>query len=239
VKHRLYLPPPLTAGADRALDAEQAHYLTRVLRLPRGAPLVCFDGVGSAWRATLTAVSGKSATIRIEECLEQLAAPIERLHLVQGILKGAAMDQVVQKATELGATDLWLLEAARSNVAVGAERVARKREHWQRVIESAAAQCHQLHLPRLHGPLSLAACLDELRDVQLLLLDPGAAPLPLEPPPGALAVLIGPEGGWSDPERSLAVNQGAVPCGLGRLVLRAETAPLAVLAALRHGRHWQ
>jgi len=239
MKHRLYLPPPLLAGADRVLDAEQTHYLTRVLRLPRGSQLVCFDGCGSAWQATLTALSGKSATLHLDELIESVAAPVERLHLVQGILKGAAMDQVVQKATELGATDLWLLSAARSNVALDRERIERKREHWQRVIESAAAQCQQLHLPRLHGPAGLEESLAALAGVRMIMLDPGAPPLPLELPAGSTAVLIGPEGGWSDPERRLGAAAGAVSHGLGRLVLRAETAPLAVLAALRHSRRWQ
>lgn len=238
MKHRLYLPPPLAAGADRLLDNDQTHYLTRVLRLPRGSRIVCFDGAGSAWQATLTSASAKAATIHLDELIEAVDPPAERLHLVQGMLKGAAMDQVLQKATELGATDLWLLDAARSNVALASERLPRKHEHWQRVVESAAAQCHQLHMPRLHGPLGLEECLAGLDGVRLLLLDPGAPPLPLALPAGSLAVLIGPEGGWSDPERALAAARGAIPYGLGRLVLRAETAPLAVLAALRHGRRW-
>jgi 16S rRNA (uracil1498-N3)-methyltransferase len=81
-------------------------------------------------------------------------------------------------------------------------------------------------------------CLAELNGVAVLLLDPGAPPLPLAPPGGALAVLVGPEGGWTDQERALALRHGAMPCGLGRLILRAETAPLAVLAAMRHARGW-
>jgi len=239
MKHRLYLPPPLAVGADRVLDADQTHYLSRVLRLARGSPLLCFDGVGSAWQATLTALSAKAATVHLDACIETLPAPVERLHLVQGILKGAAMDQVIQKATELGATDLWLLAASRSNVALEPERIARKRDHWQRIIESAATQCQQLHLPQLHGPLGLTGCLAALGAARIILLDPGAAPLPLEFAPGSTAVLIGPEGGWTDPERMLAIGSGATPCGLGPLVLRAETAPLAVLAALRHSRRWR
>jgi 16S rRNA (uracil1498-N3)-methyltransferase len=238
VKHRLYLPPPLTAGSDQTLDYEQTHYLTRVLRLPRGTAIVCFDGAGAAWEATLGDATARTATLRIERLIERTDPPAERLHLVQGLLKGAAMDEVIQKATELGTTDIWLLAAARSNVGLDRVRLARKREHWQRVIESAAAQCRQLHLPRLHGPLRLDECLSELAGVTSLLLDPGAAPLPRDLPDGALAVLIGPEGGWDDAERAHAISHGARAYGLGSLVLRAETAPLAVLAALRHSRGW-
>jgi 16S rRNA (uracil1498-N3)-methyltransferase len=238
VKHRLYLPPPLAAGTERLLDTDQTHYVIRVLRLPRGAELLCFDGEGSAWRATLAAVSARSATVRLDALIEALPPPGTRLHLAQGLLKGAAMDQVVQKATELGATDIWLLAAARSNLALDAERLDRKRSHWQRVIESAATQCQQLHLPQLHGPMPLDECLAALHETRIMLLDPGAPPLPLEATLGSVTALIGPEGGWTDAERALALGHGAQPCGLGRLVLRAETAPLAVLAALRHSRRW-
>jgi 16S rRNA (uracil1498-N3)-methyltransferase len=238
VKHRIYLPPPLRAGAEYPLDADQSHYVTRVLRLTQGATLACFDGAGSAWRATLLTGSGRAVSLRLDALIESMPPSLDRLHLAQGLLKGAAMDLVIQKATELGATDLWLLDAVRSNVALDSARTERKREHWLRVIESASAQCHQLYLPRLHGPMSLEDCLAELGETTKLMLDPGAPPLPLTLPAGPLVMLVGPEGGWSVQERALALREGAIPCGLGPLVLRAETAPLAVLAAVRHGRGW-
>jgi len=238
VKHWLYLPPPLSAGTEQVLDPDRAHYLTRVLRLPRGAGLICFDGTGTAYQATLSRIQGKTAALQIEAEVERRPAPDRRLHLVQGLLKGAAMDEVIQKATELGATDLWLIAADRSNVALSPDRLDRKRDHWQRIVESAAAQCRQLHLPRLQGPLELAACLAALAGTALLMLDPGAPPLPQALPMGNLALLVGPEGGWSDLERKLAADHGVHRYGLGSLILRAETAPLAALAAIRHSGGW-
>lgn len=235
---RIYLAPPITAGAARVLDADQVHYLTRVLRLTNGMDFFCFDGTGNLFRATLAQADGRRYVVEVGECMESTPAPHHRLHLVQALLKGSAMDEVIQKATELGATDLWLLAAARSNVDRSADYARRKRTHWLRVIESAAAQCHQLHLPALHGPFDLAACLTALEGTTLILLDPGAPPLPLTPPDGDLAVLIGPEGGWTDAERAELAARGARRHGLGTLVLRAETAPLAILAALRHGSGW-
>jgi 16S rRNA (uracil1498-N3)-methyltransferase len=238
VKHWLYLPPPLVAGVERVLDADRAHYLARVLRLPRGAVLVCFDGLGSACQATLSRVEGKTVILQIDATLECRPAPGRRLHLVQGLLKGAAMEQVIQKATELGATDLWLVAADRSNVTLSADRFDRKQAHWQRIVESAAAQCRQLHLPRLHGPLDLASCLSALAGTTLILLDPGGPTLPQTLPAEDLALLVGPEGGWSDLERTLAQSSGACRYGLGALILRAETAPLAMLAVARHSTGW-
>lgn len=238
MKHRLYLPPPLSTGAEITLDAERAHYLVRVLRLTRDTRLICFDGEGSAWASTLTTASPKAATLRLDELLEQRPPPVAALHLAQGLLKGAAMDQVIQKATELGVTDLWLVAAARSNVSLDRSRMERKLEHWRKIIQNAAEQCHQLHLPRLHGPLPLTDCLVALSETHLIMLDPGAPALPLQVDGDAIAILIGPEGGWSEPERDLAAGHGVHRHGLGPLILRAETAPLAVLAAIRHGRGW-
>ena len=235
---RLFLPGPLAAGGLYPIAPEQSHYLTRVLRLATGDAVLCCDGAGGLWRAGLVRQSARAFGVELIECLEQIPAPTARLHLLQGLLKGAAMDTVLQKATELGATDIWLIAAARSNVSLGAERAERKRTHWLGILESAAAQCQQLHLPALHGPLELPDALDALTGIPVLLLDPGAAPLPRELPSGPVALLVGPEGGYSAPERELALGRGAIACGLGSLILRAETAPLAALAAIRHSRGW-
>lgn len=238
MKHRLYLcldrdpPPALT------LDRERAHYLTRVLRLRRGEDVEVFDGRGRAWRASLADASARTATLQVGEQLADEPAPAPRLHLVQGLLKGGSMDLVVQKATELGATDLWPVHADRSNVPADAERQQRKLAHWQRVIESAAEQCGALHLPQLHPVQDLAGFLAAPPAADLLVLDPGAPPLPLTLPRRDSAVLIGPEGGWSEPERLALARSGAAWHGLGVRILRGETVPLAALAALRHGWGW-
>lgn len=238
MSHRLYHPPPLESGQTLELDRDRAHYLTRVLRLPRGAVVEVFDGSGQAWPATLTAAGARSATLTLGAATAATAPPAPALHLVQGLLKGAAMDTVVQKATELGATDIWPVRAARSNVPADPQRLARKVEHWQRVIESATEQCGARHLPRLHTPRDLGAFLADPPAAQWLLLDPGAPTLPVDLPRADTGVLIGPEGGWNDAERQAVETMGARRFALGQRILRGETAPLAVLAALRHGWGW-
>lgn len=236
--HRLYVPPPVRAGQTLTLERERAHYLTRVLRLRRGEAVECFDGSGRAWRATLAEASARHALLSVGDAVADEPEPAPRLHLVQGLLKGASMDLVVQKATELGATDLHPVLAERSNVPGDPERQQRKLEHWQRVIESAGEQSRALHLPQLRPPLRLSEWLAAPPCARLVMLDPEAPALPLALPREDLAVLIGPEGGWTDAERSAAQRAGAVLHGLGRRILRGETAPLAALAAVRHGWGW-
>ncbi len=238
MSQRLYHPPPLHSDQRLELDRDRAHYLIRVLRLPRGGTMEVFDGSGRAWTATLTDAGTRTATLTLGTEVADAAPPDHALHLVQGQLKGAAMDTVVQKATELGATDIWPVRAARSNVPGDPQRLARKVEHWQRVIESAAEQCGALHLPRLHRPRALGEFLADLPAARWLLLDPGAPTLPVGLPRADTGVLIGPEGGWDDAERRSFESLGAQRFALGSRILRGETAPLAVLAALRHGWGW-
>jgi 16S rRNA (uracil1498-N3)-methyltransferase len=238
MKHRLYHPPPIAAGALLTLERDRAHYLTHVLRLRRGTHLEVFDGAGRAWRATLTGADRRSATLAIGELIAEVPLPEPELHLVQGLLKGTAMDTVVQKATELGATDIWPVLAERSNVPGDAERLTRKHEHWQRVIESAAEQCGALHLTRLHEVRTPAEFWDSAPQARHLFLQPGARELPLDIPRESLVLMIGPEGGWSESELATALVHDVCCVGLGQRVLRAETAPLAVLGAVRHSWGW-
>lgn len=266
--HRLYLPPPLAAHSEITLQPDRAHYLTRVLRLRPGAPLVCADGAGHEYAATLAdaapAASGKTARagsphptmrprremrshremrLQLGDLLRTAPPPEPRLHLVQGLLKGDAMDRLLQKATELGVTDIWPVDAARSNVPRASGRDAvrheHRRQHWHGILVSALEQSGRLWLPELHPTRDLAAVLQDAPCERLLLLQPGAPPLPLQLPREPLALLIGPEGGWDERELALAVDTGATTCGLGELILRAETAPLAALAAIRHGWGWR
>lgn len=238
-KHRLYVPPPVRPGGTLALDRDRAHYLIRVLRLRRGQEIECFDGRGRAWSATLTDASSRSATLHVGDLVADEPEPEPRLHLVQGLLKGDSMDLVVQKATELGATDLWPVRAERSNVPADPARLERKHGHWQRITENAAEQCGALHVPRLHRVQDLDAFLAVVPQVAVILLDPGAPTLPRSFPRTATCVLVGPEGGWSDGEREQVLSAGAERYGLGKRILRGETAPLAALAALRHGWEWR
>lgn len=244
MKHRLCLPDPGGAatpaeGDTIELPGEQAHYLGRVLRLKTGAGIGLFDGRGREWRASLTQLSARAAAIRITGLLRSEAPP-EPLVLAQAWLKGGAMDTVVQKAVELGVTAIWLLEAERSNVKLDERRFANKLAHMSRIVMSAVAQSESLWLPALECIDSLQALLDRSRPGRTLFLDPGQPPFSAGGSPTPITLVVGPEGGWSERERLLALADPTVtPAGLGALILRAETAPLAALAAIRQDWGWR
>lgn len=243
MKHRLCLPElarldPIGPGSTVTLNDEHTHYLGRVLRLQSGAEVGLFDGAGSEWPAELIRLERRTALARICGDAEREPAPAP-LILASSWLKGSAVDTVVQKSVELGATAMWLLDAQRSNFKADAKRRANKLAHLERIARSAAEQCETRWLPTVDEVGSLTGLLERERPGRTLLLDLGGKALNTANPE-PLTLVIGPEGGWSDAERSLVQTMEDVEIvGLGSLTLRAETAPLAVLAAIRQSWGWQ
>lgn len=243
MKHRLFRPelaeaPEPGTGAPITFDREQAHYLCRVLRLKPGAEIGVFDGAGREWRARLQSAEPRHC----EAILEGLARTSNRptpLVLALSWLKGSALDSVIQKAVELGATGIWLIDAERGNVKLDGRRRANRIAHLTKIVSSAAEQCETLWRPELTERGTLAEVLNDAAGLQVVLLDTQAPVLTVAEEPAPLLLLVGPEGGWSDAERHLALREGAVRAGLGGLTLRAETAPLAALAAIRHSWGWE
>lgn len=238
---RLYLRESQLAGAaegaELTLESDQAHYLTRVLRLKSGDGLYCFDGVGREWRASLKR-DGRHALVTLGALSRQEPPPTHKLVLAAAWLKGAAMDTVVQKATELDATEVVVLRTTRGNVQVDERRVDSKLRHWRQIAASAAEQSGRLYLPQIHDPVALNDALDGFGNCRRVMLDPGGPALDVGNRPVDLMLLVGPEGGWTDAERAQALAQGAEIVGLGRTVLRAETVPLAALAAVHQCWGW-
>ncbi len=248
MKHRLYLPeacrPRPAAGWQSdcpgiPLDADRSHYLDRVLRLRQGAELACFDGRGKEWRCRLLTSAPRQCKLQIIELIRDDIEPIE-LTLAQAWLKGAAMDAVVQKATELGATRIWLFLSDRSNVKLDERRLRNRLGHLQRIAASATEQCGATWLPRIESKATLRSILATSEDHRRIVLEPGQQSLDAGAVPCPLLLAVGPEGGWSDPEKAFYESLPEVTAmGLGSMILRAETVPLAALAAVRQSWGWR
>ncbi|MFL5430553.1 MAG: 16S rRNA (uracil(1498)-N(3))-methyltransferase [Myxococcales bacterium] len=234
MKRRLHVPPEqLGRGNPVSLTPSQARYLETVLRLRPGSPLEVFDGQGRRFDAVL-----ESAGLQIGAELPRAAQSALDVWLAQAIVKGDKLDLVVQKATELGASRIVLLDTARSVVKLEDKRAASRLERLRRVAEEAARQCGRSDVPPIDGPLSFDELPSRLEPDRLgLLLDAEEGELRLsQAARGAARVClaVGPEGGFADAERERAVSEGMLRVTLGRLVLRTETAGLAALAVVRH-----
>lgn len=237
-EHRLCVASPLAAGRTLTLDPDRSHYICRVLRQRRGDALTVFNGDGLAFRAVIVTADARSCEVELSDVIASEPAPHVRVHVAQALIKSERQDWMLQKATELGASDLWLLMSEHTEVRVSGPRLERRLTHWQRVVVSAAEQSGRYRLPQLHGPLPLHDFLRTSPASQMLLLDPGAPPL------GNVActdtvLLLGPEGGFSDAEREAALTAGATAVGLGDLILRSDTAPVVALGVLRQAWGWR
>ncbi len=236
---RLFVDVEFAEQQPLTLNAERSHYLCRVLRLRAHAEVSVFNGDGSAWSARIEQADSRNCRLMIYARQLAESAPICKLHLAQALLKGDRQDYVLQKATELGATDIWLLRTEHTEARVRPDRMVSRREHWHRVLQSACEQCGRLRPPALHAPTTLEELWPGLEDAICYILQPGSPILTSPTEPTDTALIIGPEGGFSEPELRAAAAHGAIAAGIGELVLRADTAPQAALTIVRHGWRWR
>ena len=230
---------PPRVGDTVTLDAEEGRHLKTVLRGGREATLVLVDGRGL--RMTARALPGGKSTLleilSVEDALDENASP--RLVLACAVIKGRRFEWVLEKAVELGAHRIIPLRTGRGVVEAGPG----KGQRWDAILNSALKQSGRAYLPDLGETADLAAVLADRESGPVLF---GAVPGETEagpwtdllaerpdPPPAALTLLIGPEGGWTPDERSLLIERGARPVVLAPHVLRTETAALAGLTALQ------
>ncbi len=236
---RIYTPAALRTGTTHTLPESAAAHVTRVLRLAAGDPITLFDGSGTDYDAVLRVVarSGVSAEIGAGRPVAR-ESPLA-VTLLQGVSRGARMDTVMQKATELGVRIVQPVLAERSVVRLDAERSQSRLEHWQRIVISACEQCGRSTVPEVRPPQSLDDTLASLEpDTVGLTLDPaGTASLDqLLGTASRVALAIGPEGGFTGNEIAALVSAGFRGLRLGPRILRTETAPLAALAILQFAR---
>ena len=232
---RFHCPVPLATGLALSLPPGAARHV-QVLRLQPGALITLFNGEGGEYEATVTRMGRSDVEVQVgvHHAIEREAP--RAIHLLAGITANERMDWLVEKATELGVASITPLLAERSVLKLKGERADKKLAHWQGVAVAAAEQCGRNRVPLIHAAVSLADWLARPTvDAQrcVLSLAQGTRALAEVAAGGRpLLVLSGPEGGLSPAEEALALAAGFSPVTLGSRVLRAETAPLAVLAAL-------
>ena len=224
---RLFVRTPLSDGAVVELDAGQANYLGNVMRLGVGGAVLLFDGQSGEWLARIGHAGKKRMTLCVEQ-RTRAAEAVPDVWLAFAPVKRAQTDWLVEKATELGAARLLPIITQRTI----AERV--KLERLETIAIEAAEQCGRTRLPEIIEPLSLRQLLagrDQER--RLYFADEGGGEAAANAfAPGAALILTGPEGGFTDEERSLVrAAPASVPISLGPRILRAETAALAALAS--------
>jgi 16S rRNA (uracil1498-N3)-methyltransferase len=232
---RVYVAGPLTSGTRVKLEGNAASHVTRVLRLRVGSALILFDGAGGEYQASIDKAAGGEVIVAVgPHAAHERESPL-RLTLAQGVSRGERMDLVIQKATELGVTELTPLLTERSVVRLTAQQSDRKVNHWRAIAIAACEQCGRNRLPAIAAPHGYRDFLASAAAGTRVLLSPtaGATLEGLPRPQGAVTVLVGPEGGLTEEEEQAALAAGFAAVRLGPRVLRTETAAIAALALLQ------
>jgi 16S rRNA (uracil1498-N3)-methyltransferase len=248
---RFYCPSALDTGAELSLPAGTARHV-QVLRLQPNDEITLFNGEGGEFKAVVMHMGRSEVSVRVGE-----HQAIERelniyVHLWSGITANERMDWLLEKATELGAATLLPITAERSVLKLKGERADKKLAHWQAIAVASSEQCGRNRVLQVGQAITLTQALEHLSAASspsrsarwVLSLSPGTRLLQemiqtIRPArgqgatqPTEVIVLSGPEGGLSPAEEAQAIAAGFVPVSLGNRVLRAETAPVAVLSAI-------
>jgi 16S rRNA (uracil1498-N3)-methyltransferase len=235
---RFYDPDLDPESGSARLSPDEAHHLTRVLRLVAGDIVTVFNGRGVEWRARVNRASREAATLSLLEPVAARVPPVA-ITLVQAIIKGEAMEDIVRDSTMIGVAAIQPVISERTTVKRRALGVADDR--WRRIALASAKQCGTARLPEIFQPTLFDQWLPpRLPEHSYLLIEPGTSlaevrtvrQLALVPAPSSALLLVGPEGGWTESERDAAISAGAIPLSLGPLTLRANAVALAAGAAL-------
>ena len=221
------------------LSPEESHHLTRVLRAQTGQEIVLFDGQGGVAEATLESISKTAVEARIIKRWKE-SAPAVHIDLIQAVPKPDRWEWVLQKAVELGASNILPILTQHTEF----KPSGKKMERWKKIVLNAAQQSEVRWLPVLHAPVLLDSMLPRLGDYDLVLIGSlykETKPLrevlresTREKSPARIALLIGPEGDFTPEEVQAAVTAGAIPVSFGDRILRTETAAIFGLSVLAY-----
>ena len=239
--HRVTVSSPAIQGETITIrDAKELHHLIRVVRVKRGDRLECFDGAGHGYRGVICHLTRQALVVQVDETFDEPSAASQIL-LAQALIKPERFEWALQKATELGVTEVVPLTTQRTRSQPAARDPEKKVERWRRIAAEAAKQCGRLTIPVIKSPQPLESFVETLTPSSLALMPTlSRETVPLKTVldgPGrysSVVTLIGPEGDFTHEEAALAERRGARLVSLGRRTLRSETAAITLLAILQY-----
>ncbi len=242
---RVYLQKGKISNGIAIIEGGDADHLIKVMRLTEGSRFCICDGISAEYDATITHISDLYVEATVDERRELDTEPYCPIVLYQCLPKGDKMETVVQKAVELGATDIVPVLSERCISRPDAKTAAKKVERWQRIAESAAAQCGRCQIPKVHALSDFYDAVNSMCGVRFICYENEKDTLIAEllgrtsqHTAGTISFLIGPEGGISDREITFAKKAEVSTVSLGKRILRTETASGFVLSALEILTHW-
>ncbi len=237
--YRIYQNQPLQVGDLVELDSQGAHHLGTVLRGKPGDAVTLFNGQGGEFYGELVESSRKRVTVKLTDKHDQNRQSPLRTHLGQAISRGDRFEYALQKAVELGVSEITPLHSNRGEVHLSGQRLEKRLQQWQKIILSACEQCGLNRPPQLNRPMPFSQWCAQTREELNVLLHPGETTVKglfEHHKPGSVALGIGPEGGFDSEECHLAREHGWLELAIGPRTLRTETAPIVALSIMQL--HW-
>jgi 16S rRNA (uracil1498-N3)-methyltransferase len=241
--HRFFVAPEKIQGQVAIIDKEEARHIQRVLRLKAGDKVILFDGSGYEYQALLLEEGTDGLAAQIIERSNQEQMPVS-LCLVQGIAKGDKMDNIIQKASEIGVAEIYPLDSERTVVRLQGDNSVKKLKRWQHIAREACKQCRRNLIPEIKPVVGMEDLLEEIGEAPALLfyekeennrLRQVLSNIKAEVlAKGRLFLIIGPEGGFSETEVERVLKQGVKTASLGARILRTETAGLVASAIIMY-----
>ena len=232
---RFYIEAELAVDTQVELTETVFHHWVKVLRAQVGETSTLFNGQGGEYEVELVEVTKKTAQVEIKSFNPDNRIPSFSALLGQVMSKGDRMDYAIQKAVELGVTNIQLLTSERCEMRLKYDRDQKKLDHWQGIAIAACEQCGMNLVPQILAPLSLNEWIKtELPQSKFVLAPEKEQTDVLKDISPDIALLIGPEGGLSEQEIADANGFGFKNWCIGDRVLRTETAPVVALSILNH-----
>lgn len=221
------------------LSGDEHHHLSRVIRVKPREKVWLFNGSGTSYLARVEEMGPQKSRLYVLKKMTEERSPLN-IVLGQSLLQAKKMEFIIQKSTEWGASRFFPVMSERSLIKIH-EKGRRKRERWQRIAREACKQSGQAFLPSIENPVSLGQFLRERKEEKRLVLSENQRTAlrdillqHQERIPSSVAILVGPEGGWSEEEERTIVTHGYEAVTLGKQILRAETAAVSSVALVSH-----
>ena len=234
--HRFFIPKPFKNVMQ--ITGQDAHHIIDVLRMGPGGRLQVVADDGISFVGEITAAAANVVTVAACEILRESHEPDVQISLLQGLAKGEKMELIIQKAVEIGVTDIYPVAMTHSVVALDRSKAEKKVERWRKIAEAAAKQSKRDVIPAVHDVMKPEQILHNTTWDLLLIAYESENRMSLKEAlqnhkeAKRIGVVIGPEGGLSNEEVALAQASGGIAVSLGRRILRTETAGLVAVAAI-------
>jgi len=238
---RFFITPDAVSAETAVITGDDAYHISRSLRMKTGECLTLCDNAGKDYACSITEITDSAVILTVSHVSESESEPPYRVTVFQSLAKGDKFDTVIQKSVECGAFAITPLATSRCTVKLTSADADKKRVRWQKIAAEGAKQCGRGIIPEVTPLKSIKDAENIFSDFDAVLFCYENATKPLKTvlegfadAPKNIAVVIGPEGGFSEEEAALLESSGAFTVSLGKRILRTESAAPFVLACLSY-----